>query len=132
MTTTEHSSSFADRQRGRLAAGKVGTAALLDAVEARSPDLRAYAERLIARGPPPDHRGAGRDLVGSIAALRMLNARRELARQLAVLRDDPDHPDAPAWRNRVLEITRWVRDAERSGTVPHHPWARLLAQEARR
>lgn len=125
---------FDDRQRRRRSAGQVGTAALLDRVEAHSPELRQYAERLIAAGPPPSHNpaGTGRELTGAIAALRMLNARRELSRQLAVLRDDPDHPDAPRWRNRVLEITRWVRDAERSGTVPHHPWQRLLQQEARR
>jgi hypothetical protein len=116
------------------AAGRIGTAALLEHLTATNPILHAYAARLL-RAPPLRHEdpvavlGEIRDAIG---ALRLLNARRELAQLAAVLRDDPNDPDAEARRGRLLEISRYVRDVERSGLVRPRPWQQLLARETRR
>ena len=118
---------FAERQQQRRAAGRHGTAWMLDGVADRAPHLLPLAERLAARAPTPqEHRDAPRELRRTIAANRVLAAKREL-RDLAVrLADEPGDRTALA---RVAQITHYVRDAERSGTVPPLDWQALLERE---
>jgi hypothetical protein len=122
--------SFEENQRRRRAAGQVGTAGLLDQIEATNPALREYAERLLADpSVTTDAARATAEIREAIGALRLLNAKRELARLADVLRDDPDHPDTPHRRARLLAVTRYVRDVERSGVVRPRPWAQILTKE---
>jgi len=120
---------FEERQQQRRAAGRVGTAALLDGVAQTAPHLLPLAERLAHRAPTPqERRDAPREVDRTIAANRMLKAKREL-RDLAVrLADEPGDRVA---LQRVAEITHYVRDAERSGTVPPLDWQALLERERR-
>ena len=123
-----------EQQRERRAAGQVGTAALLESIGAVDAELRRYAERLLAGGPddaPTDAIAAVAELRDAILALRLLNARREMARLSAVMADEPDAPAMGRWRERFAELTAYVRDLERSGKVRPRPWAALLEREKR-
>lgn len=126
--------SFEDRQRERRAAGQVGTAALLARTEEVAPQLRVFAERLLAAGPadgPTDPVAAVAELRDAILALRMLNARREMARLSQVMAAEPDAPATGRWRARFAELAAYVRDLERSGKVRSRPWQQILAREER-
>lgn len=124
---------FAEDQRRRRAAGRIGTAALLDRLEATNPALREYAEWLLAAPDPvpADPVRASGEVRRAIGAVYLINAKREAARLGAVLADDPDHPDAPRRRERLAAVLRYVRDVERSGVVRPRPWAQLLEREER-
>src|SRR5262245_58547319 len=81
--------------------------------EPRPARLRRAPDR--PRPDPERARPPGAELRRTIAGMRVLAAKREL-RDLAVrLADEPTDRAALA---RVAEITHYVRDAERSGTVP--------------
>lgn len=125
---------FDEQQRHRRAAGQVGTAALLDRLEAQDSHLREYAEWLLAAGGGDERRrdqvALAAEVRDAILALRMLNARREMARIGVFLADQPDHPAAARWRERMAELTGFVLKAERSGKVKPRPWAQILAREA--
>lgn len=125
---------FEEQQRRRRAAGEVGTAALLDRLEAGDPHLREYAEWLLGAGGGgarrADQVALAAEVRDALLALRMLNARREMARILVFLEDQPDHPAATRWRERVAELTGFVLTLERSGKVRPRPWAQILAREA--
>jgi hypothetical protein len=116
------------------AAGKHATADLLERLEATKPFLLPFAHRLLDApiAAPADRVAALGEIRDAVGALRLLAARRELADLEAVLRDDPAHPDAAARRGRVLAISRYLRDAERSGRVRPRPWPEILAQETKR
>jgi hypothetical protein len=126
---------FDERQRARRSQGQIGTAALLDRIEAANPLLREYAERLLAaKIPLPDPA----DTVGGRAAIRdamravwTLNARREMAQIGAALRDAPEHPDAGRWRERLADLAKLVARLERAGPVRGRPWGSVLREEAR-
>lgn len=125
---------FERRQQARRAAGQVGTAEVMARLEAQAPALREYAEWITDApgGPtiPTDPIRAASELRDALLALRMLNARREMARILVFLEDQPDHPAATRWRERVAELTGFVLTLERSGKVRPRPWAQILAREA--
>lgn len=121
-----------ERQRERRAAGHVGTAALLDAIGAVDPELRTYAERILAAGTEDalaNPVAAVAELRDAILALRVLNARREMARLAAVMAAEPDAPAMGRWRERFAELTAYVRGLERSGKVRARPWQQILARE---
>jgi len=123
-----------EQQRERRAAGQVGTAALLDSVGAVAPELRAYAERILASGTEErlkDPVAAVAELRDAILALRLLNARREMARLQAVMAAEPDAPAMGRWRERFAELMAYVRTLERSGKVRPRPWQQILARESR-
>lgn len=120
---------FEDRQRERRAAGKVGTAALLAGMPAAE---RAHAERILAHpmdDGPKDPVALAAEVRDAIGALRMLNAKRELAEVGHFLADQPDHPHARHWRARFVELTGYVRLLERSGAVRPRAWESILARE---
>src|SRR5213595_313347 len=107
-----------EQQRERRAAGQVGTAALLESIGAVDAELRRYAERLLAGGAddaPTDAIAAVAELRDAILALRLLNARREMARLSAVMAAEPDAPAMGRWRERFAELMAYVLDLERSG-----------------
>jgi len=121
---------FAERQAARRAAGMTATAGILDRLEAKNPVLREMAERLLDARPPPTPAEMARppagEAVRTLAGMRVLAAKREL-RDLAVRL--ADEPTDRAALQRVAEITHYVRDAERSGTVPPLDWQALLERE---
>lgn len=125
---------FEEEQRQRRAAGQTGTATLLDRLEAQAPHLREYAEWLLAAGGAqerrPDQVALAGELRDAILAVRELNARREISEINAFLTDQPDHPAAARWRQRVAELMAYVLEVERSGKVRPRPWAQILAREA--
>lgn len=112
------------------AQGRVGTAALLERL---SPQLREMAQWLVGT-TPPEPMGITEGTAAfnqAIVALRLLNARREVAELQEVLAAEPDAPDAAGHRGRMLEVLRYVRDVERSTAVRPRDWDEVLRREAK-
>lgn len=108
--------SFAERQRRRLAAGQFRLAATFADLEGRSPAVRAYAEELLERAAempaPTDPVAVASAVRRAVADLHRRADGRRARQEIADLarRDHLDDAD----RQRVLEIARWRRAADRA------------------
>lgn len=124
---------FEERQRRRRAAGRSGTARLIEYAMNRDPEMGAYADWLAdepgATSPPLDALQGLAELRGAIVAIKILKARREMAALGRVLTEDPTSPNVPRWRARVAELIAALRAFERSAGAGNRPWAQIVARE---
>jgi hypothetical protein len=105
------------------------TKALLVQIEQRDPRLGEYARRLVAVPAPPSSAATARqELALTAAALRILNARRELAQIAVRLADAPD--DAAA-RSRAADLSAYINATERNFPTAAQRARAELQREAR-
>lgn len=112
---------FEERQRARRASGQHFQAAVLDRCEAQDPALRERGEAILAYEEPRPRSSpeAVAMLRTAFVALRLLNARREIALAGAYLEDNPGDT---ATQHRIAELLAYVAQVER-----RHPQAARLS-----
>lgn len=114
--------------------GRMTTAHLLAGLEAKSPELAAYARWILKTGANQvaaldSADDVRRDMVTSITSLRLMNVHRELKQLGTYLNENPGDTHS---QERVAELITYIREAERSAPGAVRAWQAELRKEGAR